>query len=223
MATALQCPACGFKHRLDAVGDAPVFPCASCSRQLKLPAQYREASATRPGAAAGSSAPPASGVPRTLRAPLPARRRRFAPADEMRLPLRILAWVVAFVVGAFVVRMLAKWTGFVDANTFVDLMLDNSVATYARLAVLVPVWALFATVLATMFIELPGWWSRRPVTAGRAKPAPPRGPAPDIGAAAAAAATATAVAARPRPTEAAAPPPTGDQRPRRIPRRDTGS
>lgn len=220
MATALQCPACGFKHRLDAVGDAPVFPCASCSRQLKLPAQYRDGSATRPGAASGSSAPPAGGVPRTRSAPVPTRRKQFTPADEMRLPLRILAWVVAFVVGGFVVRMLSKWTGFVDANTFVDLMLDKSFATYARLAVLVPVWALFATVLATVFIELPGWWSRRSVTAARPKPAAPRAPAASVGAA--------TVAARPRPaparpTEAAAAPPIGDQRPRRIPRRDTGS
>ena len=211
MATALQCPACGFKHRLDAVGDAAVFPCASCSRQLKLPAQYREASATRPGAASGSSTPPASGVPRT-------RGRQFAPDAEMRLPLRILAWVIAFVVGAFVVRMLAKWTGFVDANTFVDLMLDNSVATYARLAVLVPVWALFATALATVFIELPGWWSRRSITPARPQPAPPRAPAASVGAATVAARSRPA-----RPTEPAPPSPTGDQRPRRIPRRDTGS
>lgn len=217
MATALQCPACGFKHRLDAVGDVAVFPCASCSRQLKLPAQYRDGSAARPGAASGSGAP-AAGVPRTQRVPVSVRARQFGAADEMRLPLRILAWVIAFVISAFAVRMLAKWTGFVDANTFVDLMLDNSVATYARLAILVPVWALFATALATLFIEVPGWWSRRSVTVARPKPAPPRAAAANVGTA--------AVVARPRPvrpTEAGAPAPTGDQRPRRIPRRDTGS
>ena len=31
MGVALQCPECGFKHRLDAVGDREVFPCARCS------------------------------------------------------------------------------------------------------------------------------------------------------------------------------------------------
>jgi len=40
MGVALQCPECGFKHRLDAVGDRSVFPCAQCARELKVPAGH---------------------------------------------------------------------------------------------------------------------------------------------------------------------------------------
>ena len=67
---------------------------------------------------------------------------------------------MAFGLGALVVRMLASWTGFVDTNTFLDLMLDHSFSTYSRLLVLIPVWALFATIFATVFIEGPDWWAR---------------------------------------------------------------
>ena len=73
----------------------------------------------------------------------------------MRLPVRILLWVVAFVLGALVVRFLAKITGFAGGDTFFDLLIDGSVGTYLRLFALVPVWALFATLFATAFIDGP--------------------------------------------------------------------
>ena len=79
----------------------------------------------------------------------------------MRLPLRILAWVIAFVLGAYIVSRLAKWTGFVGGDTFLDVMIDGSFGTYLRLFILVPIWALFATMLATLLIEAPAWWNRR--------------------------------------------------------------
>ena len=213
MATALQCPACGFKHRLDAVADTPVFPCSKCSRQLKLPSQYRNGSTARPGSAASPATGTAgarTGAARTRRA-----ASTKAAAGQIRIPLRILAWVVAFVLGAFVVRVLAKWTGFVDSNTFLDVMVDRSLATYARLLVLVPVWALFATLFATVFIEAPDWWARR--NSPSATPAAPkrrRIPAT---------AAANVVASESRETRTREMRPAGDQRPRRIPRRETGS
>ena len=170
MATALQCPACGFKHRLDAVADTPVFACTRCERQLKLPAQFRNGMAARPGEAAQTGSK--IGAPTTSRdAPAaaagsvspPRRSTRTASgyAGPARIPLKILVWIVAFVLGAGVVRVLAGWTGFVDTNTFLDLMLDHSFSTYWRLLVLIPVWAFFATLFATAFIEGPGWWERR--------------------------------------------------------------
>ncbi len=171
MATALQCPACGFKHRLDAVADTPVFACTRCERQLKLPAQFRNGMAARPGEAAQPGSK--NGAPSTSRdasaaaaagamsPPRRSTRMSSGYAGPARLPLKILVWVVAFVLGAGVVRVLAGWTGFVDTNTFLDLMLDHSFSTYWRLLVLIPVWAFFATVFATAFIEGPGWWARR--------------------------------------------------------------
>lgn len=260
MATALQCPACGFKHRLDSVADTPVFPCSRCSRQLKLPSQYRAGagapSTPRGPPEPGPATPSVGGSARIDNARIDnargveagVRPRTTAPASRrakpqsvgngtVRLPLRILAWVVAFVFGALVVVQLSRWTGFVGGNDFVDVMIGGDLWVYVRLALLIPVWALVATVFATAFIEGPGWWSRRgfvgipaasrrstviPSTprtkpdAGRSKPAPVD-PDPVVP-------TRRVV---PRATPASRPQAdtgTGSvQRPRRIPRRDTGS
>lgn len=260
MATALQCPACGFKHRLDAVVESPVFPCSQCSRQLKLPAQYRNGAS--PGSAPRSSigrgsadarAAADSGATRSRTASAPARRTnpRAVGDGTVRLPLRILAWVVAFVLGGLLAVQVARWTGIAGGDTFFDLMLGGDFVTYLRLALLVPVWALFAAVLATVFIEAPGWWNRRHL-AGAVAPAPGSArPKPQPPAASGAAPGRTP--SRPKPATRAAAnqardrldpvPPSrrvvprvpqtaaessetgadADQRPRRIPRRDAGS
>ncbi len=225
MATALECPACGYRHRLDAVGDDPVFTCSRCERQLKLPAQFRVGAAARPGAAAKArpasnrpvtnrgtgGRPAAGGRPVSKLAASPSRCRGVARSvGTVRIPLKILAWVVAFVLGAGVVRVIAGWTGFVDTNTFLDLMLDRSFAAYWRLIVIIPVWAFFATVIATAFIEAPDWWARRsappaskPVISRRVPAGVPAGvPAKDAGNA-----TGSGRASpRPRPTARRVPP-----------------
>ncbi len=154
VSTALQCPSCGCNHRLESIRDAPVFDCARCGRPLKVPAQYR-AGAAAPAAAASAKA---GRGPRRA-APKPAARP--ASRGTTKLPLRILAWIVAFVLGAVVVRTLAKWTGFVGGDTVVNLLIDNKLTTYLRLAALVPAWALFATIFATLILEGPGWWALR--------------------------------------------------------------
>ena len=263
MATALQCPACGFKHRLDAVGDTPVFACTRCERQLKLPAQFRNGAAARPGEAAQprgtdparSTKVSAAGAASAGAASPPRRSRQTSSgaAGAARLPIKILMWVVAFVLGAGVVRVLASWTGFVDTNTFLDLMLDHSFSTYWRLLVLIPVWAFFATLFATAFIEGPGWWERRslpstkptitrrlPAAAPTAAPSTSTstsapGPRPNPPTRrrvpARADADAPAVPSRATTQDRGTKPsprvgedaPTSTQRPRRIPRRDTAS
>jgi hypothetical protein len=109
----------------------------------------------------GAGAPPdRSGAPRTRTAPRPKPKHRVGAAP-MRLPVRILLWVVAFVLGGVVVRFLAKATGFAGGDTFFDLLIDGSIGTYLRLFALVPVWALFATLFATAFIDGPRAWARR--------------------------------------------------------------
>ncbi len=261
MATALQCPACGFKHRLDAVADTPVFSCSRCERQLKLPAQFRNSAAARPGevsqprikdSSPTPSRPASSGA---ASPPRRSKRRSAGTAGAARIPIKILVWVVAFVLGAGVVRVLASWTGFVDTNTFLDLMLDHSFSTYWRLLVLIPVWAFFATLFATAFIEGPEWWARRSLpsmkpTIKRRLPAaaPNRAPERVPGAARRPSGPPSPMPRRVptrRDAEPASAPvrpasktsdskriaadgseqvaPTGTQRPRRIPRRDTAS
>ena len=266
MATALQCPACGFKHRLDAVADTPVFACTRCERQLKLPAQFRNGVAARPGEAAqprgknaaptnnrGAPASAAGAAAGSVSPPRRSTRTASGYAGPARIPLKILVWVLAFVLGAGVVRVLASWTGFVDTNTFLDLMLDHSFSTYWRLLILIPVWAFFATLFATAFIEGPGWWARRslpstkPTISRRLPAAAPStsksksktAPAPQPNSRSPRRVPARAdVDAPPAPSRAEstgrgtkpAPlpqvedvEPTSTQRPRRIPRRDTAS
>jgi hypothetical protein len=151
MATALQCPECGKKHRLDAVGDQDVFACSQCSRPLKVPAAYR------PGANAAAGSGSAGAVARRAGG----RKAAASRGSELSIPVKILLWVVAFVLGAVVVRMIAKWTGFVGGNTLVDLLIDHSFSNYFKLFILVPFWALFSTLFLTLFLEGPAWYQRR--------------------------------------------------------------
>ncbi len=278
MAPALQCPACGFRHRLDAVADTPVFPCARCSRQLKVPSEYRSGavagSASRPAppraAADARTASAPTGRTRTSASTARTGRSGWRPSGEpMRLPVRILLWVVALLVSALIVRSFAKWTGIAGSQQVLDSMIDDGFGTYFRLFILVPIWGLFATILATLFIDGPAWWARRSsrptaplkqkvpatavagtagATARSSKPAgarkvptrpPAAGTAPrpvpatkstasprpapgSAGGVSGAAAGARRPPRQPAP-EPAVPTETAVQRPRRIPRRETGS
>jgi hypothetical protein len=109
----------------------------------------------------------------------------------MALPLRILAWVVAIGLGAWIVRWFARVTGWLTGDSVIDLITGSGVMRYVRVFTLVPVWALVAAGLATLFIEGGRWLGRRRATvaggAARAprqgrpapsRPAPPRQPAP---------------------------------------------
>jgi hypothetical protein len=178
MASALQCPTCGFKHRLSALSGEPIFECAQCGRLLKTPTEYlrpepsgpsapprpsskarveRGGSATRDqtsvmstGAAAGAAA--AGGAP-----PRPKRPVVRKP-ETIALPLRILAWVVAVALGAVIVRYLAKLTGFLTGDSLIDVITGSGIGRYLRLFALAPVWALATAGLVTLFVEAGKWW-----------------------------------------------------------------
>lgn len=238
MGVALQCPECGFKHRLDAIGDRSVFSCAQCARELKVPAEYRVSAAPAPDGANGAatrSKPAARTAARTAAGPRPKHR---VGATPMRLPVRILLWVLAFVLGAVVVRFLAKITGFAGGDTFFDLLIDGSIGTYLRLFALVPVWALFSTLFATALIDGPRVWARRRAGLGsapsgstavprRPKPSAAPTPKPPATAAAAAAGAGAAVATgakrdsrsipRREPAPVATPGPKASPAPARLP------
>lgn len=217
MASALQCPACGFKHRLSSLAGEPIFPCAQCGRLLKTPAEYRRA---QPNGTAGPSHPePAASAPSGAsgaRTGVPRGRRARRTPAVAAVPLRILAWVVAILLGAFVVRYVAKATGWITGDTLIDVITGRGWGRYLRVFALVPVWALVSAGLATAFIDGARWWSAR-----RGAPRPPAGtggsrrpPAPPA-------------RTVPRPSTPVAAPtaPTADvpQRERRIPRRDVTS
>ena len=64
MAKALQCPACGSRHPLSDLPDAPTFRCDGCGRALKVPARVRPSQGR-----SGSSARPRPGPDRTATIP----------------------------------------------------------------------------------------------------------------------------------------------------------
>jgi hypothetical protein len=201
MASALQCPACGCKHRLSALSGEPVFACAQCGRLLKTPAEYlrpepsgpaeaprpraggrvqRGGSATRDrtsvlpagGSAAGASAAGAGG------AAVKPRRPGLRPQPKLALPVRIIAWIAAVGIGAYIVRWFAKTIGWLTGDSLIDVITGRGIGRYLRVFALVPFWALATALLATLFIEGGRWWVRkRSITPGRpAQPAPRRVP-----------------------------------------------
>jgi len=60
MARALECPACGAKHRIDNLPDSPTFRCDRCGQVLKVPAPVTTGGPTTPPRASGPApiAPP---------------------------------------------------------------------------------------------------------------------------------------------------------------------
>ena len=71
MARALECPACGARHRLDALPDTPTFRCERCGQVLKVPKPVSTGGA-------GAPAPPPRGAGASP-APPPRRRDPSAP------------------------------------------------------------------------------------------------------------------------------------------------
>jgi hypothetical protein len=94
------------------------------------------------------------------------------------LPLRILAWVAAIGIGAYIVRWLARAIGWLTGDSLIDVITGSGIGRYLRVFALVPFWALASALLATLFIEGGRWWSkRRSLAPGR----PGRPPAPRVG------------------------------------------
>lgn len=212
MARVLQCPNCEARHSLDAVEAGSTFACTGCGRTLRAP----QAPAVVDPAGAATAGDAARGAPGAR-----AERRREessrsnpepgnAPSGFPRA-VRIAAWVVAVVVGGLVSLWLARAIGLLTADNLVDVITGSGNGRYLRLGVFVVLWALVVTGLVTLLID-GGWRLLRrgaaTVTAAPAveanDPVTVPGPTP---------------AARSTPM-----PPRGttDQRPRRIPPRDTG-
>jgi hypothetical protein len=166
MAKAIQCPSCGNKHRVGNLPDAPTFTCENCGQPLKVPAQFRPSvmdsrrHVRQPdphGAGATAVLPPrpaAASAPAPAPAPVaPAPRARPASPDAVSKPLRILAWVVAMVLGLVITLWVARITGWLSGDRLVDVFTQEGWARYIRVVAVAPVWAMFTTLLLTMFLE----------------------------------------------------------------------
>src|SRR5262245_4641856 len=171
MSKAIQCPACGRKHRVATLPDAPTFTCENCGQPLKVPAQFRpsvmsssrhvrqpdpprrDATAVLPEQRA--PAPVAATTPSPARRPTTPRAAAepASAADEVSRPLRVLAWVVAMVLGLIVTLWVARITGWLSGDRLVDVFTQEGWARYIRVVAVAPVWALFTTMLLTLFLE----------------------------------------------------------------------
>jgi hypothetical protein len=253
MASALQCPACGHKHRLSALTGDPIFACEQCGRLLKTPAEYRRpeasglADAPRPApngrVQRGGSATrdqtsvmrtsPASPDAATSAPKARAARRSPRPPATLAVPLQVLGWVVAVLLGGVIARYFGKFTGLLTGDSVIDILTGTGFSRYLRVFALVPFWALFTAGLMTAFVEGAKWWqarNRTPRPATRTIPpaapkskskAPAAKPSPRSPASSPTASSPTAsspTAPEPRAPAAAAAP-----RARRIPKRDISS
>lgn len=211
MARALECPTCATRHSLEAVEAGSTFGCTGCGRTLRAPMEPVGASpASEPApptvAVAGSRAGRRRAAGESREAPA------VAPAPPgFPVGVRIVAWVIALVVGAFVSLWLARVVGLLTADNLVDVITGSGGGRYVRLGVFVILWALVATALVTLLID--GGWRLLRRGVGATTPAP------------ASAAADPSTVARPQPSVPSTPMPARgtDQRPRRIPPRDTGA
>ena len=172
MGKAIQCPSCGRKHGVSGLPDAPTFKCEGCGQPLKVPSQFRpsvmassrhvrpsdashsESTAVIPSRPAPAAAPVAASAPKAARPAKAPRPSADAPrTDAVALPLRVLAWVVALALGLVVTIWVARVTGWLSGDRLVDVFVGTGITRYIRVIAVAPVWALFTTLLLTLFLE----------------------------------------------------------------------
>ena len=86
MAKALECPACGAKHRLDGLEPSTTFRCERCGQTLKVPASLAAARADADAArrtVSSTTSPDAASGAGTVAPPPRRRTSGSAPAREV--------------------------------------------------------------------------------------------------------------------------------------------
>jgi hypothetical protein len=181
MAKALQCPSCGRRHRVSGLPDAPMFRCEGCGQRLKVPDQFRPSVMTSsrhvrpPDSGRPEFGRPESGRPEstTVLPPQPApaapRPRPAAPPvgavreeekeeekpkekEKASLPVRLLGWAIALPVGLIATLWVARVTGWLSGERLVDVFTGTGSARYIRVMAIAPVWALFTTLVLSLFL-----------------------------------------------------------------------
>src|SRR5438094_6522239 len=117
-------------------------------------APHPESTAVIPSRPAPAAAPVAASAPKAARPAKAPRPSADAPrTDAVALPLRVLAWVVAFALGLVVTIWVARVTGWLSGDRLVDVFVGTGMTRYIRVIAVAPVWALFTTLLLTLFLE----------------------------------------------------------------------
>jgi hypothetical protein len=65
----------------------------------------------------------------------------------------VLAWVVALALGLVVTIWVARVTGWLSGDRLVDVFVGTGITRYIRVVAVAPVWAVFTTLLLTLFLE----------------------------------------------------------------------
>jgi hypothetical protein len=174
MAKSIQCPACGNKHPVTSLPDAPSFRCDQCGQSLKIPAQFRPSmdaarhspspSAPRGGDATAvlpddrRQAPGAAAAAAPAAAPARSAVKRPAAvaaggANAIPRRWRAVAWAVALPLGLVVTIWLGRITDWLSGDHLVDIFTGTGFTRYIRIVAIAPVWALFTALFLTLLLE----------------------------------------------------------------------
>jgi hypothetical protein len=183
MARALECPACGEKHRIENLPDTPTFRCERCGQVLKVPAQATTGGTAPPprtttpvappprrSRGAGAAPPSATatgmvGVSATVAAteaddaPSTRAQRRTAAAPRSGAPAkvhwywRLVAWVVAVPLGFAVTAWPAYHFNLIRKDDVLNVFVGSGIGRYASLAIETALWALVTALLVQLFVD----------------------------------------------------------------------
>ena len=154
----LQCPDCGDRHDLDALGDVETFRCRGCGRALKVPLQIRtaremaEAPAPKSPADQGLIAGPSKRVARKAPGRVPLARSTVA------LWLRLVVWIAAVPFGLVVVFGGAYELKWVTLRQLEDTFTKSGWDRFAPVAKLLPIAALIAATIVQLLVS---WLERK--------------------------------------------------------------
>ncbi len=171
----LQCPDCGHRHDLAALGDVHTFRCDQCGRALKVPQQYRNGSEPPAPALDDTQRQPAvSRIPEPERAaepvatrPAPAapatRPRREQRAPRVPIYWRLLVWVLAIPIGLVLVfQVIARNLGWLTQNELIDAFTAGGWDRFRPIAQLLPLAAfVIAAIVQASVYGLECWYRRR--------------------------------------------------------------
>ena len=180
MAKALECPACGAKHRLDALESASTFRCERCGQTLKVPAVV-PAAATSSGSAVAPpprrrtpgappsreviavSTPLSAGTNDAQAGSSPSKQSPtvFGPRRPVHWYWRFAAWVIAVPLGFVITAWPAYEFNLIRKSDVLDIFVGTGTERYTRLAIGTLIWALVTALLVQLLVEGGRWWTAR--------------------------------------------------------------
>ncbi len=195
----LQCPDCGHRHDIASLGDVQTFRCEQCGRALKVPAQFRNASAAAPTAAPADATvrqpavariPDPASAPEPIdpepepvvatRTPKPVRMSRHNPSrPHVPIYWRLLVWIAAIPIGLVIVfQLIARKLGWLTQNQLIDAFTSGGWDRFRPIAQLLPLAAfVIAAIVQGSVFGIEALYKRRARLAGATAPAGAGAPA----------------------------------------------